>query len=148
MYLLNFNYYNMDMNKNLPFTELFDRELPYIDKITTDDGLEMLVNDQLKAVVSVKNQIHTLKEIVDSMLNHINNFEKSRLIYCGAGTSGRIGVQDGAELYPTFGWPKSNLILFWQVEKKLSLNQWKMLRTMKMKLKNNVKLKIFLKMIL
>ena len=23
-----------------------------------------------------------------------------------AGTSGRLGVQDGAELYPTFGWPK------------------------------------------
>jgi N-acetylmuramic acid 6-phosphate etherase len=28
-----------------------------------------------------------------------------RLLYIGAGTSGRIGVQDGAELGPTFGWP-------------------------------------------
>jgi N-acetylmuramic acid 6-phosphate etherase len=27
------------------------------------------------------------------------------LVYCGAGTSARIGVQDGAELLPTFNWP-------------------------------------------
>lgn len=28
-----------------------------------------------------------------------------RIIYVGAGTSARIGVQDGAELLPTFNWP-------------------------------------------
>jgi N-acetylmuramic acid 6-phosphate etherase len=28
-----------------------------------------------------------------------------RIVYCGAGTSARIGVQDGAELLPTFNWP-------------------------------------------
>ena len=33
----------------------------------------------------------------------------SRLIYVGAGTSARIGVQDGVELFPTFNWPKSRL---------------------------------------
>ena len=27
----------------------------------------------------------------------------------GAGTSARIGVQDGSELFPTFGWPKSRV---------------------------------------
>src|SRR5690606_20803363 len=32
-----------------------------------------------------------------------------RLIYAGAGTSGRIAVQDGAELVPTFGWPGDKL---------------------------------------
>ena len=35
--------------------------------------------------------------------------DKGRLIYCGAGTSGRIGVQDGVELYPTFGWPENRV---------------------------------------
>ena len=34
---------------------------------------------------------------------------KGRLIYVGAGTSGRIGVQDGVELFPTFNWPKRRL---------------------------------------
>jgi len=34
-----------------------------------------------------------------------------RLIYVGAGTSGRIAVQDGAELAPTFGWPVERTVL-------------------------------------
>jgi len=37
--------------------------------------------------------------------------EKGRLIYAGAGTSGRLAVQDGAELMPTFSWPKGRLVL-------------------------------------
>ena len=28
-----------------------------------------------------------------------------RLVYAGAGTSGRLAVLDGTELGPTFGWP-------------------------------------------
>ena len=34
-----------------------------------------------------------------------------RLVYVGAGTSGRIAIQDGAELAPTFGWPGERLAL-------------------------------------
>jgi len=34
-----------------------------------------------------------------------------RLVYAGAGTSGRLAVQDGAELIPTFNWPHDRLIL-------------------------------------
>ena len=33
-----------------------------------------------------------------------------RLIYVGAGTSGRLAVQDGAELIPTFNWPQGALV--------------------------------------
>ncbi len=36
---------------------------------------------------------------------------QGRLVYAGAGTSGRIGVQDGAELAPTFDWPATRLVL-------------------------------------
>ena len=34
-----------------------------------------------------------------------------RLVYAGAGTSGRLAVQDGAELMPTFSWPRDRLLL-------------------------------------
>jgi N-acetylmuramic acid 6-phosphate etherase len=37
--------------------------------------------------------------------------DRGRLIYVGAGTSGRLAVQDGAELAPTFGWPEDRLVL-------------------------------------
>src|SRR6267154_1977752 len=36
---------------------------------------------------------------------------RGRLIYVGAGTSGRLAVQDGAELMPTFSWPSERLLL-------------------------------------
>ena len=32
------------------------------------------------------------------------------LIYVGAGTSARIGVQDGVELTPTFNWPEERTL--------------------------------------
>src|SRR5262249_15051102 len=34
-----------------------------------------------------------------------------RLVYVGAGPSGRLAVQDGAELIPTFSWPQERLLL-------------------------------------
>src|SRR5262249_36792776 len=33
-----------------------------------------------------------------------------RLVYAGAGTSGRIAVQDGSELPPTYDWPADRLV--------------------------------------
>src|SRR5262245_24626356 len=44
---------------------------------------------------------------IEARLNH-----GGRLIYAGAGTSGRLAVQDGAELMPTFNWPRERLLLF------------------------------------
>ena len=49
------------------------------------------------------------KKQLNKLLNLLKKTNKSRLIYVGAGTSGRIGVQDGVELYPTFGWPFERL---------------------------------------
>ena len=36
---------------------------------------------------------------------------RGRLVYVGAGSSGRIAFQDGIELGPTFGWPDARLVL-------------------------------------
>lgn len=33
-----------------------------------------------------------------------------RIVYVGAGASGRLGVQDGVELLPTYGWPHDRLV--------------------------------------
>ena len=62
------------------------------------DGLKLLELN-LKEIYVVVNKIY------ERLLRNDNG----RLIYIGAGTSGRIGVQDGVELYPTFGWPKSRI---------------------------------------
>ena len=54
----------------------------------------------------------------------------------GAGTSGRIAVQDGVELYPTFGWPKNRIdFIIAGGEKVVSLDQLRMLKIILMKQK-------------
>jgi N-acetylmuramic acid 6-phosphate etherase len=35
----------------------------------------------------------------------------ARVVYAGTGTSGRPGVKNGAELTPTFSWPRERLLL-------------------------------------
>lgn len=77
-----------------------------IDKISLTEALNIMIESQKESITAVKNSIPKLNEIIDKIYLHLSSFKKGRLIYVGAGTSGRIAVQDGAELYPTFGWPR------------------------------------------
>jgi N-acetylmuramic acid 6-phosphate etherase len=52
------------------------------------------------------------KEIAAAVVAmHARLQRHGRLIYVGAGTSGRLAEQDGAELAPTFGWPEERLVV-------------------------------------
>ena len=69
--------------------------------------LDAMYEGQRMAVAAVKPalpQIAGAVEAAAAVLRH-----GGRLIYVGAGTSARIGVQDGAELTPTFDWPSERL---------------------------------------
>ena len=65
-----------------------------------------MLDEQMGSVNAVIENSKQIETIVDEIAARLNNTNKSRIIYCGAGTSGRIAVQDGVELTPTFGWPK------------------------------------------
>lgn len=89
-------------------------ELPYISSQTIDqlsilEALKFMISDQSVALKAIENEIKNLEILVNFLYEHFSSREKGRLIYSGAGTSGRIGVQDGVELYPTFGWPKNKV---------------------------------------
>ena len=43
------------------------------------------------------------------MYDHLMLNASGRIIYAGAGTSARVGLQDGVELLPTFNWPKKRV---------------------------------------
>jgi N-acetylmuramic acid 6-phosphate etherase len=51
--------------------------------------------------IVVRNEIDKIAEAVDRCVYAFQN--GGRLIYLGAGTSGRIGILDAAECPPTFG---------------------------------------------
>ncbi len=71
------------------------------------DILKALFEGQLVAVASVQVALPAIARAVAAAVPRLE--AGGRLIYAGAGTSGRIGVQDGAELTPTFDWPEARL---------------------------------------
>lgn len=66
--------------------------------------LEELLQSQIKSFNAVKNALNEIELAVSSSLKKIKK-RNSKIVYVGAGTSGRIGALDGVELIPTFGWP-------------------------------------------
>lgn len=73
----------------------------------TEQGVRALHEGQVEAVASVADAIAAISGAVDAATPRLKR--GGRLIYAGAGTSARIGVQDGAELYPTFSWPRDQV---------------------------------------
>ncbi len=97
------------MENNLPPTELLEFYTKPIDKLTSIEALSLMLNSQKKAIESINNILPELNEIIEKITKHLNQSAHGRIIYCGAGTSARIGVQDGVELHPTFGWPQKRI---------------------------------------
>ena len=97
------------MSKNTPKTELLYQKSKPIDHLSLFDGLSLMIKEQKDAAFEVKRSINSIEHAIEAIYKHLTLNSKGRLIYVGAGTSARIGVQDGVELFPTFNWPKERL---------------------------------------
>src|SRR5260221_10309748 len=73
----------------------------------SDRILTSLLAGQRQAIDAVEQALPAIETAAAASLPRLKR--GGRLIYVGAGTSGRIGVQDGVELYPTFDWPWERL---------------------------------------
>lgn len=78
-----------------------------LDLWDTATALKALHEDQLAGVQAVGPALPAIAAAVDDAAPRLRR--GGRLVYVGAGTSARIGVQDGAELPPTFSWPHDRL---------------------------------------
>jgi N-acetylmuramic acid 6-phosphate etherase len=78
-----------------------------LDMWGTEQGVTALLEGQVEAVAAVAPALSAIAAAVDAATPRLKR--GGRLIYAGAGTSARIGVQDGAELYPTFSWPRDQV---------------------------------------
>ena len=72
-----------------------------IDQMETIDILKTINNEDKTVPVSVEQAIQQIVPLVDKIVSAIEN--GGRLIYMGAGTSGRIGLLDAVECPPTYG---------------------------------------------
>jgi N-acetylmuramic acid 6-phosphate etherase len=80
-----------------------------IDLWEPSEILHAMIEGQMAAVASVRAVIPALQRAALAMETRLS--AGGRLVYVGAGTSGRLAVQDGAELIPTFNWPEDRLLL-------------------------------------
>jgi N-acetylmuramic acid 6-phosphate etherase len=80
-----------------------------IDVWPAGDVLDALIEAQFAAVAAARAVRPALEQAALAMEARLRY--RGRLIYAGAGTSGRLAVQDGAELMPTFNWPEQRLVL-------------------------------------
>ncbi len=71
--------------------------------------LSELMQGQRRAIDAVEQALPDTERAVGAALGRLEA-GRGRLIYAGAGTSGRLGLLDGVELLPTFNWPPERLV--------------------------------------
>ena len=71
--------------------------------------VDAMIEAQFAAVAATRAARSSLEHAALAMESRLRY--RGRLVYAGAGTSGRLAVQDGAELMPTFNWPEDRLVL-------------------------------------
>ena len=90
-------------------TERVSRRYSGIDAWEPSEILDALIEGQLAAVAAVRAARAAIERAALAMEARLER--GGRLVYAGAGTSGRLAAQDGAELPPTFSWPQGRLLL-------------------------------------
>lgn len=89
-------------------TEHFSPRFQDLDKWPSLDVLLAFLEGQLSAVAAIKPALPAIAAAAEEAADRLRR--GGRLVYAGAGTSGRIGVQDGTELPPTFNWPDDKIV--------------------------------------
>lgn len=95
------------VNLNKLVTESRNKNTKNIDKLTTVEMLKLINNEDKSVPLAVEKEIYNIAKAIDIIAESVQN--GGRLIYCGAGTSGRLGVLDASECPPTYG-VDSNLV--------------------------------------
>ena len=92
---------------NYMATEEVDPRFADLDAWPLTSAMEAMWEGQLAAVAAIGHALPTITAATEAAKGALG--DHGRLVYVGAGTSGRVAVQDGAELTPTFAWPSERV---------------------------------------
>src|ERR1043166_9629144 len=85
--------------QSLP-TEAINPATLGIDKLTATDIVELMLSEDRKMIAAVQREHERIAVGVEMIATALRN--QGRVIFVGAGTSGRLGVLESAEMPPTF----------------------------------------------
>src|SRR5262245_14991174 len=88
---------------NCMATEEVDPRFADLDGWQLSAAMEAMWEGQLAAVAAIGQALGAITAATEAAKAAL--IHGGRIVYVGAGTSGRVAVQDGAELTPTFAWP-------------------------------------------
>ncbi|MHC5227083.1 N-acetylmuramic acid 6-phosphate etherase [Enterococcus sp. LJL99] len=81
-------------------TETRNETSNQIDQLSTLEMVKLINQEDQKVALAVQKVLPAIAEAIDRAAERFK--KKGRLIYCGAGTSGRLGALDAIELTPTY----------------------------------------------
>lgn len=90
---------NIDLTQLV--TESRNQASAEIDTLSTLDMLSVINQEDQKVALAVQSQLPNIAQAVDAITQAFA--DGGRLIYMGAGTSGRLGILDASECPPTYG---------------------------------------------
>ena len=89
-------------------TEQQNKNTINLDQMSVREALTVMNQEDKKVAKAIENVLPEIEKAVHVIIEKFN--VGGRLIYIGAGTSGRLGVLDAAECPPTFGAPKEQVV--------------------------------------
>src|SRR5215204_2059532 len=88
-------------------TEEVDPRFADLDAWQLSSAMEAMWEGQLAAIAAIGPALPSITAATEAAKSALG--DHGRIVYVGAGTSGRVAVQDGAELMPTFAWPNDRI---------------------------------------
>lgn len=92
----------------IPMTEGRNPATTNIDTLSTLDMLRVINEEDMRVPQAVAQSIDAIAQAVDAIYERMR--QGGRLIYIGAGTSGRLGAVDASEMPPTYNAPRDWVI--------------------------------------
>jgi N-acetylmuramic acid 6-phosphate etherase len=83
-------------------------ESQWLDRLDDASALRVMLESQTEAMTAIEPALLHIQSAVTAMAARLADGD-GRIIYAGAGSAIRIGVQDGVELRPTFNWPRARV---------------------------------------
>jgi len=96
----------LDLNKMI--TESRNPASQNIDELSTEAMLRVINDEDKKVALAVEAIVPQIAQVTEAIAHAFS--QGGRLIYCGAGTSGRLGILDASECPPTFGTPRDQVV--------------------------------------
>lgn len=98
----------MKIDLNAMITEGRNPASENIDELSTEAMLRVINQEDQKVALAVEAIVPEIARAVDAIAAAFQ--QGGRLIYSGAGTSGRLGILDASECPPTYGTPREQVV--------------------------------------